>query len=526
MLRSTLILIFLVYGISATAQLITSALNPEQTNLLQAYEARSEHLKPTGYAPYLISTVKQDSIFDANTRNWERKNYSNWILRKLKNEHLFEVDKQDFHLEGDAAFNLETGDYVDAIGRRAYTNTRGYSFKGTVGKRIFFQTTFFETQSIFTNYMDSVVSTKGDFNETGGNLYNDRGAVPGYGSWKPFTRYKSSYDYDYTLATGSFGVAINENSFVQFGHDKQFVGYGYRSHLLSDASSPYPFLRAQISFWEGRVTYNSTWAVLQSLDPIVDVSYGNKEVMNRRLGARFNYLSVQPAPWFSFGLFDGTTWTWRRNSSPGSIEYYSPHGFLYTGNGIRNHIVGFNGQATLFKMVRTYGQFALNTKGRGMAAQAGVKVFGPVDNMVLQLEYNKVGQNYYYYAQGANGTVLIDEPIQTGTQAIDYYQNNDMVLGHPMGVALDEILIKGSYRLRDFFGNGSLNIVNQNSVSNPKDILFLMVEGGYVVNPKSNAQIAAGILYRDEKSLNNSGMKTVYPFIAIRTNLFNRYQDF
>jgi hypothetical protein len=526
MLRSISIVVFVSSMMSLSAQdqraYIMVPLNYQQTNLIQANTARNEQLKPTGYAPYLVEIKELDSILDVDTKNWSRKEYDSWVLRKLKNEHLFEVHTKDFNLQGDAALNLELNPKKDATGRNAYTNTRGYVFNGTVGSRIFFSTSFYETQSIFPVYMDSVVSRRGAFNN---GPDPERGSVPGYGRWKGYNT-SSSYDYDYTLATGSFGVRLYDNSFLQFGHDKQFVGYGYRSILLSDASTPYPFLRAQFSFWQNRITYTTTWAVLQSLDRIAPKSYNSKEVMFRRLGARFSYLSFQPASWFSLGLFDGTTWTWRGNSSPASIEYYTPQAFLYTGNGIRNHISGLNGQVTLFKMLQGYGQYAINHGGRGQAAQLGVKLFGPVRNMIIQLEYNKVGQSFYYSSADSNATTFIDEPLQKGTNELDYYQHNDLILGHPMGVALDEVIVKTSYQLRDFMASFSMNYTRQNAVNNPKTIRFLQIEGGYIINPKSNAQIVGGLIQRSEVTPNSAQLNELYPYIAFRTNIFNRYLDF
>jgi hypothetical protein len=193
---------FLAFVLSAAfSQYVLTPLNPEHSALLATHLARSEMRSDFAIKPYLLEMSESDSIFDAGTKNWNRRNYSSWVMRKLKNEHLFEVHTDDFHLQGDATFNLEGSGYLDDQGRRAYTNTRGYVFNGTIGKRIFFHTTFFENQSIFPNYMDSVVSSRGDFNERGGSKFLSRGSVPGYGRWKSFTRYKSSYDYDYTLAT-------------------------------------------------------------------------------------------------------------------------------------------------------------------------------------------------------------------------------------------------------------------------------------------------------------------------------------
>lgn len=522
--RSLLIIMLVLCSQGIFAQHIMAPLNPEQTALVDAHLAKSNQVKPTGFAPYLMSMQTLDSIYDADTKRWQRRSYDGWIMKKLKNEHLFEIHTGEFHLQGDAAFNLEGSPRTDDQGRRMFTNTRGYNFNGFIGKRIFFQTSFYETQSIFPNYMDSVVYARGDFNTPADP---ERGAVPGFGRWKN-NNTSTSYDYDYTLATGTFGVMLNENSFVQFGHDKQFVGHGYRSMLLSDATSPYPFLRGQFSFWKNRITYTTTYAVLQSLDRIVNAPGAAKEPPFNRLGARFSYLSFQPAPWMSLGFFDGTTWTWRRNSSPQSIEYYSPHAFIYTGTGIRNHIVGMNGQATLFGIIQGYGQYAMNTRGRGQAAQVGAKIFGPLRNMQIIVEYNRVGQNFYYYADDSTGTIFIEEPLQSGTSPLNYYQNNDLMLGHPFGVAMEEFILRGQYRLRDVFANGAVHITNFNSVTQPRSVFLVKSELGYIINPKSNAQFVMGVILRRAESAVSPALNAneTYPYLAFRTNLFNRYMEF
>jgi hypothetical protein len=522
MLRTLFLVLLCLNGTVGLGQYVMSPLNPQQTVLLKAHQAKSESSKPTGFAPYLVSSPQTDSILDADTKNWSRREYKSWVMKKIKNEHLFEIHTNDFMLQGDAVFNLEGSPAADPAGRKYYTNSRGFNFNGFIGKRIFFNTSFYETQSIFPNYLDSLVSKRGAYDNTADP---ERGSVPGYGRWKD-NNTSSSYDYDYTLTTGTFGVMINENSFIQFGHDKQFVGYGYRSIFLADAASPYPFLRAQFSFWGNRITYTTTWALLQSLDKVTNAGTKGSEAPYKRLGGRFSYLSFQPAHWFSLGIFNGTTWRWRNNSHPVSAEYFSPLPLVYTGVGIKNQIAGINGQITLLKTVQFYGQFGVSYRNRSQAAQVGMNVFGPIKNLVIQLEYNKIGGSFYYSTQDSNNTVIINEPFQKGTNAFDYYQHNDQILGHPMGVPLDEMLLKVSYRIRDLFANISVHNTTQNLVSNPTHIRFVQAEGGYIFNPKSNAQLTAGIILRNQTSANTIGMNTNYPYIAFRTNLFNRYMDF
>ena len=295
--------IFVLGSLSTYAQYGLSPLNPIHTQLVQKDIRAKKEIRATAFAPFLMPIDRLDSIYNADTENWKRKNHDSWLMRKIRNEHLIEVSTNDFILKGDAVANIEAARQIDDQGRRMFTNSRGYNFSGAIGERFFFATSFYENQSIFPNYMDSVVSARGDFNNPADP---ERGSIPGYGRWKPFNT-SNSYDYDYTLGTGYVGIAIHDQSFVQFGHDKQFVGYGYRSLLLSDASSPYTFLRLNGSFFKNKLTYTTTWAVLQYLERVATVNYNSKEAMFRRLGARFSYLHFEPVHWFGVGAFDGST---------------------------------------------------------------------------------------------------------------------------------------------------------------------------------------------------------------------------
>lgn len=459
----------------------------------------------TGYAPYLVNVSLLDSIYNADTRNWQRKAYKSWVMRKLRNEHLVEVREPDFTLRGDVVLNLEAGrDQKETPQRTLYTNTRGYQLSGTIGKRLFFNTSFYETQSVFPNYMDS--------------LLIKRKSVPGYGRFKDFNT-SSNYNYDYAFATGSVGYALRQNTFLQFGHDRQFVGYGYRSLLLSDASAPYPFLRAQAGFWKNRITYTTTWAVLQTLDRVSATPYNDKEAMFLRLGAKFNYLHIQPLSWFGIGLFDGTTWLWANNNHPRSIEYYMPYGWVYQdATAIISHVHGINAFVRPVRILTLYGQWASRANGSGQGKQFGLRIT-PVTNLEVQAEYNQIGLGLYYQPSGLDtGTIV--SPSQLVDKA-RYYQHNNQPLGHPVGQGVTEVLFKVRYRLRDFFVSASIHQIDR-PVSTIADRTFFMnTEGGYIINPKSNTQLVVGIIQREQGIL-----ETRYAYFAFRTALINRYLDF
>ncbi len=520
-MRKLLPILFFTFLYSgANAQLVLSPLNPEHTGMVRDHLAGEKAVRQTAFWPFLMEQSTMEAVYDAETEEWSRKEHSSWVMRKLRNEHLLEVREDDFTLFLDAGWNLEASYQSDDEGRRMYTNTRGLQLTGTVGSRVFFGSSFYENQSIFPNYIDSIVSKRGGFDNTADP---ERGSVPGFGRWKPFNT-SDSYDYDYTLGTGYVGVVLKGRSFVQLGQDKQFLGYGYRSMLLSDASAPYPFLRLHLSFLEDKLTYTTTWAVLQSLERIAP-NYNNKEALFRRMGGRFSYLHFQPKHWLGLGVFDGTTWTWRANNHPPSIEYYLPYGGIYTGYGIRNHMIGLNGHVRPLQWLNVYGQWAVNTKTRGTVAQLGARFSGLPEGFEWILEYNHTGVGAYFTGEGDAQGTIIGEPFQSGTNALDYYQHNDQSLAHPILVSNDEVLARVAYRFRDVFIRGSYHYVVKTPLMIVHSQDYFNFELGYQINPKSNAQIVLGNINRTERDSVRSMIDT-YTYIAFRTNLINRYRDY
>lgn len=50
------------------------------------------------------------------------------------------------------------------------------------------------------------------------------------------------------MATGTISYALKKHFTFQTGHDRNFIGDGYRSLILSDNATPYPFLKIVTDF--------------------------------------------------------------------------------------------------------------------------------------------------------------------------------------------------------------------------------------------------------------------------------------
>lgn len=138
------------------------------------------------------------------------------------------------------------------FGRQQLNNGRGAEVIGKVGGRIAFTSQVYETQLLPQQYFQ--------------NLMDTMGSVPGAGFWN-----KNSWNYsDYLTARGSVhtnlvNTATDRNYvLMSFGHDNQFVGYGYRSLILSNFSPASAYLRLNTKI--GPFSYQNIYRELTTGD--------------------------------------------------------------------------------------------------------------------------------------------------------------------------------------------------------------------------------------------------------------------
>lgn len=245
----------------------------------------------------------------------------------------------------------------------------------------------------------------------------DHEVIPGMGYAHP---YKDNYNYNYVAS--NFWYAPSKRFYIQLGYDKNFIGDGYRSLLLSDNASNYPFLKLSTTVWKFR--YINIWAQFNS---IFD-SNGDRDLFQKKYGA-FHYLSWDIHKRFSIGLFE--TIVWQTGDSVGArgfeINYLNPFVFYrpveFSVGSPDNALLGLNTKLRLWKKTVLYGQIMLDefflTHIRSMdgwwankqAAQLGCKVYDlfGIKNLYVQTEANyvrpftyshyKTNQNYGHYNQ-------------------------------------------------------------------------------------------------------------------------------
>ena len=190
----------------------------------------------TASKPFIYEDVSSYYDFDAEKENLQ-KDTETWAGRKLWNEHFVQLQGKDYWFTVNPVFDLQAGKDTDADFSSTYNNTRGFVVQGGLGEKFSFFASVFESQGRFADYVNRYSESLKAFGP-------DPAIVSGRGIGK---RFKTD-SYDYPVAEGYLSYAPAKFINIQFGHGKNFIGDGYRSLLLSDLTSPHPFLKLNTKF--------------------------------------------------------------------------------------------------------------------------------------------------------------------------------------------------------------------------------------------------------------------------------------
>lgn len=497
----------------------------------------------TASKPFVYDDVASYYDFEAENEALQRETKT-WAGQKLWNEHLVQLQSDDYWFTIDPIFDLEVGKDTDAEFSSTYNNTRGFLVQGGLGEKFNFYASVFESQGRFADYVNRYAETLKAFGP-------DPAIIPGRGIAKRFKT--DSYDYPVAEAYMSYAPAKFVN--VQFGHGKNFIGDGYRSLLLSDVASPHPFLKLNTKFW--KIKYTNTWMWLRDVRPEVteDGAFLTKYMAN-------HYLSWNVSKRFNLGLFESVIWT-SSNNRGFDVNYLNPIIFyraieFETGQDAGNAVIGATAKYKWNDNVNLYSQFVLDEFSLAdvkagekswknkFGYQLGVKYFNAfkVENLLLQFEYNRVRPYTYSH----------------NTIATNYGHNNQS-MAHLWGANFSEAIFIGRYHYKRWFADAKLVFgvrgldfntdtdtfsygadIYKNYNDRPFDsgvevgqglktkIFNGNLQAGYVLNPASNLKLFTDITVRNfnpdattDATFKNS---TVWFNFGIRTDLFNWYFDY
>ena len=321
---------------------------------------------------------------------------------------LYRVNTPDFFLSVNPVLGLQAmydNENSAPAGQSSfkYLNSRGVELRARIANRIGLYTFFTDNQERMPfpvqQWTESHQAVPGaDYYQTPGN----------------------SNTYDYLLARGYIDFAAIKNHVnVSFGYDRNFIGDGDRSLMLSDfAASGATFLRLRTRIW--KLMYQNLYLELtpqyqRGLDQQLPHKY-----------ATIHHLSVNVTRWLNLGAFESVVF-----GRPNRYEfsYLNPIIFLRQverQNGSPdNALLGLTFKAIALKRVQLYGQFLLDefrfselTAGNGwignkFGLQAGAKYFDAfgVRNLDLQGELNVVRPFTYSHNDSISNYTHYNQPL-------------------------------------------------------------------------------------------------------------------
>jgi len=498
----------------------------------------------TASKPYNYTEVsKYYNLKEENQKLLKTK--KGWWGKKIWNENLVEIQGEDYWFTLNPIFDLQLGKSDPSVSNYTYVNTRGIQFNGGLGKDLNFTTTIYESQGRFADYFNRYAETLAP---DGG----DPAIIPGMGIAKVF----KSDAYDFPLAEANLAYTPSQFLNLNLGYGRNFMGDGYRSLLLSDGASPYPYVKMNTTFWKIKYTNLYTW--LKDVRPEVtaDRTYATKF-------AASHYLSLNVTKHWNIGLFESVIWTNKNNrgfdmSFVNPIIFYRSVEFASSARS-GNAMLGLTSKYKWNNQITFYGQFLLDEFSLSdvkagqkswknkFGIQMGAKYFNAfnIKNLLLQAEYNIVRPYVYSHSE-----------------AITNYGHNNQSLGHQWGGNFKELVAIARYHNGRYYADAKLIIgtrgLDFNNATdtynygsdiyrsynesrpyetgvvvgqgNKTNVFMADLQAGYLINPATNMKLFGSLLYRNFSPATETATaikeSTTWLSVGLRCDVFNWYFDY
>ncbi|WP_460967617.1 hypothetical protein [Spirosoma migulaei] len=386
-----------------------------------------------------------------------------------------------------------------------FVNTRGLEVRGTIGKKLGFYTFFSDNQAIYPEYIQR-------YGQTYGQTYSAVGdtsfTAPGEGFVKQFR----SNGVDFLSARGYITLNALKVINIQFGHDRNFFGNGFRSLLLSDNSPPYLFLKLTTRLGS-KIQYTNLFTSLQNTqaprpqdDKLIPPKF-----------AAMHHLSINISDHVNVGVFESEVFSRDRLD----LSYLNPiilYRYVESSLGSSdNAFIGLDFKANFLSHFLVYTQFMLDEfrlkpllAGKGdwtnkFALQVGAKYIDAfnVPNLDLHAEFNLARP--FTYSHESSATVSAG---QTN------YAHYSQPLAHPLGGNFMEGLGIIRYQQKRLSINGIAGIMMYGADPTP-DINY----GGNILKDYT-------FRIRNEGNFIGQGRKTIITYADVRASYMIRHNVF
>jgi hypothetical protein len=562
-MRSIVFLIVLAFHFSVLAQSNYAPLNEDYYHWVDRYEVKAGRIYPqifTSVKQYkrsdiiaFLDSVNHNEVFESQADkfnqsyllidSWE---WSGTEESKSKRPILrhFYKKKPDFYSVETKNFDLHVNPvlYVGAgndsrRSEKLFINTRGIEVRGMVDRKVGFYTYLTDNQAVLPSYVWEQMSINP--------------VIPHEGFWKI---YKNGQGVDFLQARGYITVEATPSINVELGHDRFFIGNGYRSLIFSDFGPPTFFLKGNVKVWKINYLFlvnQMTAAVTGNMGGLIDQLGGYPQKFNA-----LHHLSINIGKRLNIGIFESVIFSKDDTTASDNFrfEYLNPIIFyraVEQQNGSSDNVLlGLDFKWNAVKKISLYGQFVLDEfvidkirAGTGWwANKFGVQLGGKyVDafglrNLDLQGEINMVRPfTYSHHTNYGN------------------YSSYNQPMGHPLGANFKEIVgilryqplprlsFKGKLSMisvgRDSTGvNWGSNILKNNSTRQQEfgnvigqGISNEIVSGTFTASYqiRHNLFIDASFLLRKSTSTENIyNNNTSVSSLALRWNIPQRLYEF
>ena len=517
-LRCQFYVLFFLFPVCLTAQ--APVLQTTNYFTQQSVLYNSDTFQHTAWKPVLYI----DSTYQKSNRSW--------LYRKFFEEHLLQIQQPGFNIFGDVIFDelfgttkrdIPTGNATDKS-NKTYINTRGYDFSGNIGDKFYFQTDLFENQAAFPGYVDSFVRASR--------------VIPMQSRYKKF----EDNEFDFSYSSAKLIYTPNKHLLFNLGYGTNSIGEGYRSLLLSDYNTNYPYFRTAITF--GKFQYSVMYSQYIADNDVSIYAAG----FPRKWGQTY-LIDWRATKKLNIGIFNSVVSSMENENRDKELGFthFSPIIFLHSSespSGVKsNNIYGLNVKYTIIPTVDAYAQFMLDNTGstaweNRYGWQIGVRAGNlfKVNGLNAQVEFNTVRP--YSYAADTITTV---------------YAHNNQSLTHPLGANFKEgIFIADYYYKRWYFrlqgmtaryGNDSSATVNfgrninkplythstEDNVSTGQGVNTKLYYGdiklAYILNRKTNLRLETGAVFRNEKN-NLVEYSDIHFYLGVRFTFRKLIYDF
>lgn len=482
------------------------------------------------------------------------KNKTTWWGKKIWNENTVAIQTKDYWFTMNPIFDTQMGKSFPSTSKYTFVNTRGLQIRGGLGSQLNFTTTIYESQGRFADYYNNYAESlhpiglvPADYPAVG-----DPAIVPGIGIAK---RFKIDA-FDFPSAEANLNYSPSKFFDLQMGYGRNFIGDGYRSLLLGDGTTPYPYIKLNTTFWKVKYTNTYMWLKDVRKDAMVDKTYATKFMAN-------HYLSWNINRRFNLGFFESVVWANQNNrgfdmSFVNPIIFYRSVEFASSSKS-GNALLGLTYKYKWNNQFNFYGQFLIdefsfsevkaqnNSWKNKFAYQLGVKYFNALNipNLLLQLEYNHIRPYVYSHSD-----------------VLTNYGNYNQSMGHPWGGNAKELVAIARYHKGRYFADAKVTLgvrgLDFNTVSDsnnyggniylsysdnrPYDIGVVVGQGnktsifmtdlqaGYLINPSTNMKLFGSLIYRNFNPTVETDLvkkeSTTWISLGLRCDIFNWYFDY